>query len=108
MQYENVKAERGVETTYLHARFVEFGSHAYGNTPGCFLAISWARAGLLPPTGSFAASASLLHVGFPDLSNWESDRECPFTCMHAHDIVYPTSLFYTCRLSRLFIYVTAR
>ena len=37
---------------------------------GCFAAIFRARAWLLPPTGSSTASASLLHVGFPNLFTW--------------------------------------
>jgi len=46
----------------------------YGNTPGCSLAIVWARTKLLPPTWSFTASTSLLHVGFPNLSTWSAEN----------------------------------
>ena len=42
----------------------------YGNTPGCSLAIVCTTARLLPPPWSSTASASLLHVGFPNLSTW--------------------------------------
>ena len=44
--------------------------YIYGCIPGCFAAIFRARAWLLPPTGSSTASASLLHVGFPNLFTW--------------------------------------
>ena len=42
---------------------------------GWSLAIVWARAQLLPPTGSFTASTSLLHVGFPNFSTWRKSRK---------------------------------
>ena len=50
------------------------GWGCYGNTPGCSLAIVWARTALLPPTWSFTASTSLLHVGFPNLSTWSAEN----------------------------------
>ena len=42
---------------------------------GWSVAIFWARAQLLPPTGSFTASTSLLHVGFPNFSTWRNSRK---------------------------------
>ena len=49
------------------------------NTPGCSVAIFWARAQLLPPTLSSTASTSLLHVGFPNLftyiGNWKMEGD---------------------------------
>jgi len=43
------------------------GWGCYGNTPGCSLAIVWARTTLLPPW-SFTASTSLLHLCSPLVS----------------------------------------
>ena len=43
--------------------------------PGWSVAIFWARAQLLPPTWSFTASTSLLHVGFPNFSTWRKSRK---------------------------------
>jgi len=57
----------------------------YGNTPGCSVAIAWARTTLLPPTWSSTASTSLFHVGFPNLSTWRC-REQTHNVQDCHNM----------------------
>lgn len=56
----------------------------------------WARAELLPPTLSSAASTSLLHVGFPNLSTYKEMEdggvEQPYTYNSIGFVARPSCL----------------
>ena len=78
-----------------------------GGNDGCSVAIAWARARLLPPTGSCTASTSLLHEGLPNLSTWEEgedkEQHCIFIsyqlwCKEENDLLFPhTKALLNCR-----------
>ena len=57
-------------------------------TPGWSFAISWAKAGLLPPTRSSTASTNLFHVGFPNLGTWQKGRAGTVMYMYIFIVVY--------------------
>ena len=57
-------------------------------TPGWSFAISWAKAGLLPPPRSSTASTNLFHVGFPNLGTWQKGRAGTVMYMYIFIVVY--------------------